>query len=142
MPVMKGLLAPQNTFLDTIATRFDGTRKFSLTSYLGHFINHNPLLVQTIISSCFDEAGCSKPRIKIRLCFVILKKTTRNLTFSCVKDKHDKPDEQAYIFYLQQPSSTLFGFSLFCKHVLSSVQRACKIDIHNKCIFEWDKKRI
>ena len=29
MPVMKGLLAPQNTFLDTIATRFDGTRKFA-----------------------------------------------------------------------------------------------------------------
>ena len=28
MPGRKGLLAPQNTFLDTIATRFDGTRKF------------------------------------------------------------------------------------------------------------------
>lgn len=28
MPARKGLLAPQNTFLDTIATRFDGTRKF------------------------------------------------------------------------------------------------------------------
>lgn len=27
MPAMRGLLAPQNTFLDTIATRFDGTRK-------------------------------------------------------------------------------------------------------------------
>lgn len=27
---MKGLLAPQNTFLDTIATRFDGTRKWGL----------------------------------------------------------------------------------------------------------------
>ena len=27
MPGRKGLLAPQNTFLDTIATRFDGTRK-------------------------------------------------------------------------------------------------------------------
>ncbi|KAJ8396325.1 hypothetical protein AAFF_G00019020 [Aldrovandia affinis] len=26
MPVMRGLLAPQNTFLDTIATRFDGTQ--------------------------------------------------------------------------------------------------------------------
>ncbi|TKS66444.1 Potassium voltage-gated channel subfamily H member 3 [Collichthys lucidus] len=25
MPVMRGLIAPQNTFLDTIATRFDGT---------------------------------------------------------------------------------------------------------------------
>ncbi|CDQ98017.1 unnamed protein product [Oncorhynchus mykiss] len=30
MPVMKGLLAPQNTFLDTIATRFDGTREYTL----------------------------------------------------------------------------------------------------------------
>ena len=29
MPARKGLLAPQNTFLDTIATRFDGTRKFT-----------------------------------------------------------------------------------------------------------------
>jgi hypothetical protein len=28
MPARKGLLAPQNTFLDTIATRFDGTREF------------------------------------------------------------------------------------------------------------------
>lgn len=27
MPVMRGLIAPQNTFLDTIATRFDGTRE-------------------------------------------------------------------------------------------------------------------
>lgn len=31
MPARKGLLAPQNTFLDTIATRFDGTRKSSHT---------------------------------------------------------------------------------------------------------------
>ena len=29
MPVMKGLLAPQNTFLDTIATRFDRTREWA-----------------------------------------------------------------------------------------------------------------
>jgi len=29
MPARKGLLAPQNTFLDTIATRFDGTRKWN-----------------------------------------------------------------------------------------------------------------
>lgn len=33
MPTRKGLLAPQNTFLDTIATRFDGTRKFFLPLY-------------------------------------------------------------------------------------------------------------
>lgn len=38
MPVRKGLLAPQNTFLDTIATRFDGTRKsfvyYSVYTYI------------------------------------------------------------------------------------------------------------
>ena len=28
MPARRGLLAPQNTFLDTIATRFDGTREY------------------------------------------------------------------------------------------------------------------
>lgn len=32
MPARKGLLAPQNNFLDTIATRFDGTRKFYIHS--------------------------------------------------------------------------------------------------------------
>lgn len=28
MPVMKGLLAPQNTFLDAIVNHFDGTREY------------------------------------------------------------------------------------------------------------------
>lgn len=37
MPTRKGLLAPQNTFLDTIATRFDGTRKLYITSLLPRF---------------------------------------------------------------------------------------------------------
>ncbi|MFT7797589.1 potassium voltage-gated channel subfamily H member 4-like [Arapaima gigas] len=37
MPVMKGLLAPQNTFLDTVATRFDGTHSnFLLGNAQGH----------------------------------------------------------------------------------------------------------
>jgi len=34
MPARKGLLAPQNTFLDTIATRFDGTRQYHIVSVL------------------------------------------------------------------------------------------------------------
>ena len=39
MPGRKGLLAPQNNFLDTIATRFDGTRKCSCNLYVGITIN-------------------------------------------------------------------------------------------------------
>ena len=48
---MRGLLAPQNTFLDTIATRFDGTRKSPtnqsdagcscLVSFLGGLTSEN-----------------------------------------------------------------------------------------------------
>lgn len=41
MPARKGLLAPQNTFLDTIATRFDGTRKFKI------LFLHNLVVVKT-----------------------------------------------------------------------------------------------
>ncbi|XP_022595404.1 potassium voltage-gated channel subfamily H member 4-like [Seriola dumerili] len=38
MPVMKGLLAPQNTFLDTIANHFDGTHSnFLLGNALGRY---------------------------------------------------------------------------------------------------------
>ena len=37
MPARKGLLAPQNTFLDTIATRFDGTRKYRLSFFFFFF---------------------------------------------------------------------------------------------------------
>lgn len=38
MPVMKGLLAPQNTFLDTIATRFDGTREYNGNTFRQSFL--------------------------------------------------------------------------------------------------------
>lgn len=47
---MRGLIAPQNTFLDTIATRFDGTREYMSSpkplnfivrnGHLQHFIYH------------------------------------------------------------------------------------------------------
>ena len=47
MPARKGLLAPQNTFLDTIATRFDGTRKF--VSCMWAF------LMSTSICLCFSK---------------------------------------------------------------------------------------
>lgn len=64
MPARKGLLAPQNTFLDTIATRFDGTREYRHSShplyvvliigthlptqyYYYYFINHCDKLINT-----------------------------------------------------------------------------------------------
>ncbi|KAK2148537.1 hypothetical protein LSH36_492g08034 [Paralvinella palmiformis] len=39
MPARKGLLAPQNTFLDTIATRFDGTLASRNTPELAEIVH-------------------------------------------------------------------------------------------------------
>lgn len=44
MPVMKGLLAPQNTFLDAIATRFDGTREYNFSE---NFVSAYPFHLHT-----------------------------------------------------------------------------------------------
>lgn len=46
MPARKGLLAPQNTFLDTIATRFDGTREY----FLGFLTNQAEQWLQFVVN--------------------------------------------------------------------------------------------
>lgn len=61
MPVMKGLLAPQNTFLDTIANHFDGTREyilfkgFSLYSTVGtsSLVLWALCIIKIVQSACF-----------------------------------------------------------------------------------------
>lgn len=51
MPVMKGLLAPQNTFLDTIANHFDGTREYFLWGDL-HYNSRGLKLWKCCLSTC------------------------------------------------------------------------------------------
>ncbi|XP_076006052.1 voltage-gated delayed rectifier potassium channel KCNH8 [Genypterus blacodes] len=65
MPVMKGLLAPQNTFLDTIATRFDGTHS--------NFILANAQVSKGFpIVYCSDGfcelTGCSRAEVMQKSC--------------------------------------------------------------------------
>lgn len=53
MPARRGLLAPQNTFLDTIATRFDGTRKYKLKTFF-HLFNlymHSDAHIETVLNT-------------------------------------------------------------------------------------------
>lgn len=49
MPARRGLLAPQNTFLDTIATRFDGTRKYKLAVDQNN--NYQPMRCERVFFS-------------------------------------------------------------------------------------------
>lgn len=60
MPARKGLLAPQNTFLDTIATRFDGTRKFKHCNIYRTI--HNTIKLYNVLNFIF---------LRIYFCFVI-----------------------------------------------------------------------
>ena len=49
MVARKGLLAPQNTFLDTIAARFDGTREY---------LQHCNICLQELISNEYKNESC------------------------------------------------------------------------------------
>lgn len=95
---MKGLLAPQNTFLDTIATRFDGTREYNnhlfccrydlsarwlfletVGCFLCHFEEKESLWIQTvsILRSHFGASVillvlCSRMHLKV--CFTATQK--------------------------------------------------------------------
>ncbi|CAO1302110.1 unnamed protein product [Diamesa hyperborea] len=64
MPTRKGLLAPQNTFLDTIATRFDGTHS--------NFVLGNAQVSGYPIVYCSDGfvelSGCSRAQIMQKGC--------------------------------------------------------------------------
>ncbi|VUZ47116.1 unnamed protein product, partial [Hymenolepis diminuta] len=64
MPQRKGLLAPQNTFLDTIATRFDGTHS--------NFVLGNAQVKEYPIVYCSDGfvelTGFSRSQIMSRSC--------------------------------------------------------------------------
>ncbi|KAK2512085.1 Kcnh8 [Columba guinea] len=61
MPVMKGLLAPQNTFLDTIATRFDGTPSdyWEEEGKNGEDIHSNFILANAQVAKGFPIVYCS-----------------------------------------------------------------------------------
>ena len=55
MPVKKGLVAPQNIFIQTIIKKFDGSRKFIVRKYTGVSFTciHTKLHFSTIVSCYF-----------------------------------------------------------------------------------------
>ena len=66
MPGRKGLLAPQNTFLDTIATRFDGTRKYKLYNISVGMLNSTGIpivgIIHETIANILTYVGTPKPK--------------------------------------------------------------------------------
>ncbi|MGH0143786.1 UNVERIFIED_CONTAM: hypothetical protein FKN15_000942 [Acipenser sinensis] len=79
MPVRKGLLAPQNTFLDTIATRFDGTRETCADSS-DVFLVQQPVNIRLSVMAVTRRGG----RVGVRTS--LLSEWLRGTQFWCLLD--------------------------------------------------------
>ncbi|XP_059866089.1 voltage-gated delayed rectifier potassium channel KCNH8 [Delphinus delphis] len=105
MPVMKGLLAPQNTFLDTIATRFDGTHS--------NFILANAQVAKGFpIVYCSDGfcelAGFARTEVMQKSCsckFLFGVETNEQLMLQIEKSLEEKAEFKGEIMFYKKNGS-------------------------------------
>ncbi|XP_065799245.1 potassium voltage-gated channel subfamily H member 8 [Muntiacus reevesi] len=105
MPVMKGLLAPQNTFLDTIATRFDGTHS--------NFILANAQVAKGFpIVYCSDGfcelAGFARTEVMQKSCsckFLFGVETNEQLMLQIEKSLEEKTEFKGEIMFYKKNGS-------------------------------------
>ncbi|XP_074125515.1 voltage-gated delayed rectifier potassium channel KCNH8 [Sminthopsis crassicaudata] len=108
MPVMKGLLAPQNTFLDTIATRFDGTHS--------NFILANAQVAKGFpIVYCSDGfcelAGFARTEVMQKSCsckFLFGGETNEQLTLQIEKSLEEKTEFKGEIMFYKKNGSSFW----------------------------------
>ncbi|XP_038625461.1 potassium voltage-gated channel subfamily H member 8 [Tachyglossus aculeatus] len=108
MPVMKGLLAPQNTFLDTIATRFDGTHS--------NFILANAQVAKGFpIVYCSDGfcelAGFTRTEVMQKSCsckFLFGIETNEQLTLQIEKSLEEKVEFKGEIMFYKKNGSSFW----------------------------------
>ncbi|XP_044534824.1 potassium voltage-gated channel subfamily H member 8 [Gracilinanus agilis] len=108
MPVMKGLLAPQNTFLDTIATRFDGTHS--------NFILANAQVAKGFpIVYCSDGfcelAGFARTEVMQKSCsckFLFGGETNEQLILQIEKSLEEKTEFKGEIMFYKKNGSSFW----------------------------------
>ncbi|XP_029445137.1 potassium voltage-gated channel subfamily H member 8 [Rhinatrema bivittatum] len=108
MPVMKGLLAPQNTFLDTIATRFDGTHS--------NFILANAQVAKGFpIVYCSDGfcelAGFARTEVMQKSCsckFLCGAETNEQMTLEIEMSLEDKSEFKGEILFYKKNGSSFW----------------------------------
>uniref|UniRef100_A0A671QDN3 Voltage-gated delayed rectifier potassium channel KCNH4 n=1 Tax=Sinocyclocheilus anshuiensis TaxID=1608454 RepID=A0A671QDN3_9TELE len=106
MPVMKGLLAPQNTFLDTIATRFDGTHSNFL---LGNAQGNRGYPIVYCSDGFCELTGFGRTEVMQKNCschFLYGSGTSEQVTQGVEKALESKEEYQAEVqFYKKNGSS-------------------------------------
>ncbi|KAM3592794.1 uncharacterized protein V6R79_025282 [Siganus canaliculatus] len=102
MPVMKGLLAPQNTFLDTIATRFDGTHSNFL---LGNAQGHRGYPIVYCSDSFCELTGFTRTEVMQKNCscrFLYGTDTSEHVAQQMLKALEGKEEYQAEVHFYKK----------------------------------------
>ncbi|XP_076008320.1 voltage-gated delayed rectifier potassium channel KCNH4 isoform X2 [Genypterus blacodes] len=102
MPVMKGLLAPQNTFLDTIATRFDGTHSNFL---LGNAQGHRGYPIVYCSDGFCDLTGFARTEVMQKNCscrFLYGADTSEHVAYQMEKALESREEYQAEVHFYKK----------------------------------------
>ncbi|KAM9296168.1 voltage-gated delayed rectifier potassium channel KCNH4 [Gastrophryne carolinensis] len=102
MPVMKGLLAPQNTFLDTIATRFDGTHSNFLLANAQ--VQHGYPIVYCSDGFC-DLTGFGRTEVMQKNCkcrFLYGVETSETVLQGIERSMEEKQEYQAEVCFYKK----------------------------------------
>ncbi|KAM5135428.1 voltage-gated delayed rectifier potassium channel KCNH4 [Mantella aurantiaca] len=102
MPVMKGLLAPQNTFLDTIATRFDGTHSNFLLANAQ--VQHGYPIVYCSDGFC-DLTGFGRTEVMQKNCkcrFLYGVETSETILQGIERSLEEKQEYQAEVCFYKK----------------------------------------
>ncbi|XP_016095430.1 potassium voltage-gated channel subfamily H member 4-like [Sinocyclocheilus grahami] len=108
MPVMKGLLAPQNTFLDTIATRFDGTHSNFL---LGNAQGNRGYPIVYCSDGFCELTGFGRTEVMQKNCschFLYGSGTSEQVTQGVEKALESKEEYQAEVQFYKKNGSTFW----------------------------------
>uniref|UniRef100_A0A674NVA7 Voltage-gated delayed rectifier potassium channel KCNH4 n=1 Tax=Takifugu rubripes TaxID=31033 RepID=A0A674NVA7_TAKRU len=102
MPVMKGLLAPQNTFLDAIATRFDGTHSNFL---LGNAQGHRGYPIVYCSDGFCELTGFTRTEVMQKNCgchFLFGADTSEHVAQQMLKALEGREEYQAEVYFYKK----------------------------------------
>ncbi|XP_037319632.2 potassium voltage-gated channel subfamily H member 4-like isoform X1 [Pungitius pungitius] len=110
MPVMKGLLAPQNTFLDTIATRFDGTHSNFL---LGNAQGHRGYPIVYCSDAFCELTGFTRTEVMQKNCscrFLYGADTSEHVAHQMEKALEGREEYQAEVHFYKKNGAAFWCF--------------------------------
>lgn len=137
MPQRKGLVAPQNTFLDTIATRFDGTREFFLAQCLG-FDNQTVLVTINASFFCFPFPYATATLLDYHKCLLFFLYLTYHLDWNLSLKNHFRISGIRYPLVVLWTFHSIPDILLFVIFLTCCVPQNVFENSHSLYFFEYE----